>query len=30
MQTSKMTVSGGLTNNCERKGSEKQRKDIPI
>ena len=27
---SKMAVWGGLTNSCEKKRSEKQRKDIPI
>ena len=26
MQKSKMTVWGGLTNSCEKKGSEKQRR----
>ena len=26
MQKGKMTVSGGLTNSCEQKGSEKQRR----
>ena len=26
MQKSKMAVQGGLTNNCEKKGSEKQRR----
>ena len=26
MQTSKMAVLGGLTNSCEKKGSEKQRR----
>ena len=30
MQKSKMGVWGGLTNSCEKKKSEKKRKDIPI
>ena len=30
MQKSKMAVWGGLTNSCEKKGSEKQRRNVKI